>query len=101
MHRQNSSEQAIRTCKNHYIEVFSTTDIDFTISECDRQVFQYPITMNLRRNTRVNPSILACTHLYDPYNFNKSPMAPPGTRVVFHDKPDNHTCIVDVNWYFL
>ena len=101
MHRQNSSELAIRTCKNHYIEVFSTTNKYLPISEWDHQVLQYPITMNLQRNSRVNPSILACTYLYEPYTFNKSPMAPSGTRVVLHDKPDNHTCIVDVNCSFL
>ena len=101
MHLQNYSERAIRTCKNHSIAVFSTTDTYFTISEWDRQVLQYTITMNLQRKSRVNPDILACTYVYDPYNFNKSPMETPGTRVFFHDKPDNHTCIVDVNRYFL
>ena len=91
MKQRNSSERAIRTCKNIFIAVFSTTNPDFPISEWNRLVFQCLITLNIIRNFRVSPDLLACAYLCEPYNFNKSPMAPPGTRVVFHDKPDNHT----------
>ena len=32
MHRQNAAERSIRTCKNHFLALFSTTDPDFPIS---------------------------------------------------------------------
>ena len=31
MHRQNVAEQAIKTCKNHFISVLLTTDLCFPI----------------------------------------------------------------------
>ena len=104
MHKQNSSERAIRTCKNHYIAVFSANNPDFPISEWYHQVLQCIITLNIIRKFRVNPDLLACAYLCDPYNFNKSPLETPGTRVVFHDKPDNHTSWrhhITPEWYIV
>ena len=49
------------------------------------------ITLNILRNSRVNPDISAYAYLFGPYDFNKSPMIPPGTRMIVHNKPDNHT----------
>ena len=49
------------------------------------------ITLNLLRNSRVNPALSAYAYLFGPYDFNKSPMAPPGTRVIVHDKHGNCT----------
>ena len=40
-------------------------------------------------NSRVNPYLSEYAYLLGPYYFNKSPMAPPRTRVVFHNKPGN------------
>ena len=75
-HRWNSSEWDIRTCKNHFIAVFSTNNPYLPISEWDRLYFQCLITLNIIHNSRVNPSLLACAYLYEPYNFNKSPWHP-------------------------
>ena len=47
------------------------------------------ITMNILHNSRVNPDLSAYAYLYGPYNFNKSPMATPGTCVIVHNKPGN------------
>ena len=49
------------------------------------------ITLNLIRNSRVNPSLSVYAYLFGPYDFNKFPMAPPGTSGVFHYKPGNRT----------
>ena len=55
MHRQNSIKRAIRTCKNHFISVLSTTNPDLPISEWDCLIFQCLVTLNIIRNSRVNP----------------------------------------------
>ena len=47
MHRQNASEQAIITYKNHFISVLSETHPDFPIRKLDRILLQCAITLNL------------------------------------------------------
>ena len=91
MHRQNAAERAIRTYKNQFISGFSTTDPDFPISEWDRLLSQCVITLNLLRNSRVNPALSSYAYLFGPYNFNKHPMEPPGTGLIVHKKPVNST----------
>ena len=89
MHRQNEAEREIRTYKNHFISEFSMTYSDFSISEWDRLLYQCAITLNLLLNSSVNPALSAYTYLFRTYDFNKSPMEPPETRVIVHDKPGN------------
>ena len=91
MHRQNAAERAIRTCKNHFISGFSTTDQYFPIIEWDQLLSQLLITLNLLRNSRVNPALSEYAYLFGPYNFNKFPMAPPETHMIVHKKPGNCT----------
>jgi hypothetical protein len=91
MHRRNAAERAIRTFKNHFVAGFSTTDPNFPVSEWDRLLDQATITLNLLRQSRVNPKLSAYAYLFGNYDFNRCPMAPPGTRVVVHDKPDQRT----------
>ena len=60
------------------------------------------ITLKLLRNSRVNPALSACAYLFGPYDFNKSPMAPPWTRVIVHKKTGNRTSWVQYGtkgWY--
>ena len=35
----------------------------------------------------INPKISAYAYLFGEFDFNTTPLAPPGTRVVFHSKP--------------
>ena len=48
-------------------------------------------TLNLLHNARFDSPLSAYAYVYGPYNFNKYPMAPPVTRVVFHKKSGNCT----------
>ena len=90
-HRRNEAERAIRTCKNHFIPGLSTTYPDLPISEWERLLSQCVIPLNPLRNYRINPALSEHAYLFGPYDFNKSPMAPPGTCVIIHDKPGNYT----------
>ena len=91
IHRRNEAEQVIRTPKNNFISGFSKTDPYLPIREWYQITSQCLINLNLLRNSRVNPALSAYAYLFGPYHFNKPPMAPPGTRVVFHKKPGNRT----------
>ena len=57
----------------------------------DRIFSQYLINLKLLWNSIVNPDLSVYVYLYGPYIFNKHPMAPPGTRVIVHNKPGNCT----------
>jgi hypothetical protein len=53
----------------------------------DRLLPQAVITLNMLRTSRINPKISASTHIDGQYDYNRAPMAPPGTRIIAHEKP--------------
>ena len=87
-HRRNAAERAIRTFKNHFLAGLATCDPEFPLRQWDRLVEQAELTLNLLRNSRVNPKLSAWAYLFGNHDFNKVPLAPPGTRVVLHSKPE-------------
>jgi hypothetical protein len=82
IHRRNSSERAIRSFKYHLIAGLCSTDKSFPMHLWDRLLPQAVITLNILRTSRINPKISAATHIYGQYDFNRAPMAPPGTRII-------------------
>jgi hypothetical protein len=53
----------------------------------DRILPQSVITLNMLRSSRINPKLSAATHIFGQYDFNRAPMAPPGTRIIAHETP--------------
>ena len=47
------------------------------------------ITLNLLRSSRVNPKLSAYAQIFGIFDFNRTPLAPPGTKVLLHEKPNN------------
>ena len=45
--------------------------------------------MNLLQPSNINPNLSAHTYLFGNFDFNKTPLAPPGSKVVIHTKPSN------------
>lgn len=86
MHRRNAAERAIRTFKNHLMAGFATCDKDFPVAEWDRLLVQAELSLNLLQTARVNLKLSAYTYLFGNFDFNKSPLAPPGTKVLIHKK---------------
>ena len=89
MHRRNAAERAIRTFKNHFTAGLASTDPKFPLSLWDELLEQAEITLNMLRQSRLNPQLSACTQLEKVFDFNRTPLAPPGTRVLVHEKPHN------------
>jgi hypothetical protein len=54
----------------------------------DRLLPQAVITLNMLRTSRINTKLSAATHIYGQYDFNRAPMAPPGTRIIAHETPN-------------
>jgi hypothetical protein len=85
--RRNSAERAIRSFKYHLIAGLCSTDKCFPIYLWDRLLPQAVITLNMLRTSRINPKLSAAIHIFGQYDFNRAPMAPPGTRIIAHETP--------------
>ena len=77
----------MQTFKNHFKAGLATADPNFPLTEWDRLIPQANITLNLLRTSRANLALSACAYIYGNFNFNATPLAPPGTKVIAHLDP--------------
>lgn len=90
-HRANAAERAIRTFKNHMIAGLASCDPHFPIYLWDKLIPHACITLNLLRASRINPKLSAHASVFGQFSYNHTPIAPPGTHVLVHEKPDKRT----------
>ena len=53
----------------------------------DKLIPQTIMTLNLLRASHLNPSLSAYAQVWGTFDFNRTPLAPPGTKVMVHEKP--------------
>ena len=87
VHRRNAAERAIRTFKNHFIAGLCSTDTAFPLHLWDKLLPQALITLNLLRSSRINPRLSAQAQVHGAFNYDSTPLGPPGTKVLVHQKP--------------
>ena len=87
MHRRNLAERAIRTWKDHFIAFRATCDPKFPSNLWDLLIPQAELTLNLLRPSRIQPKLSAYCLLNGHFDYNRTPIAPPGTKVIIHEKP--------------
>ena len=87
-HRRNAAERAVRTAKNHLIAGWCSMDKDFPMSQWHNTLEQAELTLNLLRGSRINPKLSAWEQIHGRYDFNRTPIAPPGVRVTAFEHPD-------------
>lgn len=88
-HRRNAAETAISIFKNHFISGLATTNPDFPLKLWDKLVPQAEITLNLLRPSRINPRLSAYAQIHGQFDFSKTPLAPPGMKIMAHVLPKN------------
>ena len=88
-HRRNAAENAIKTFKAHLLSGLATYNKDFPIAEWDMLLPQAELTLNLLQNARVNTRLSSWAFLNGNHDFNRHPIAPPGTKIIIHLKPLN------------
>jgi hypothetical protein len=88
IHRRNNAERAIQTFKNHFIAGMCSVDPNFPLKLWDKLLRQATTTLNILRKSRINPRMSAYSQLNGHFDFNITPLAPPGTRIIAHEKPD-------------
>ena len=87
LHRANAAERAIRTWKNHFITILCGLDPRFPLQLWDKLLDQTNLTLNLLRPSHLNPRMSAEAMMNGPFDFNRTPIAPLGTKVLVHEKP--------------
>jgi hypothetical protein len=85
-HRLNHAERAIQTFKNHFISNLYGTDSTFPANQWCRLIRQAVMTLNMCRASRINPKLSAYQQIWGNFDFNRTPMAPPGCRVIVHER---------------
>jgi hypothetical protein len=86
-HRRNAAERAIRTFKEHFVAGLSSVDPAFPLHLWDRLLPQAEITLNLLRISRLHPQLSAAAHFRGLADYNKTAFAPPGCKIIAHEKP--------------
>ena len=88
MHINNPVDRAIQTWKDHFLAGLASGHPEFPMNEWDRLISQANITLNLLRTSRTHPHLSAYASLFGNFDFNRTPLAPPGTKIVIHLKPN-------------
>ena len=89
LHHTNAAERAIQTYKDHLIAGLISCNQKLPLHIWDRLILHAILTLNLLRPSRLNPRLLAEAQLNGAFDFNRTPLAPPGTRVIVHKTPNN------------
>ena len=87
IHRANTAERVIQTWKQHFKSGLASIDPNFPLREWDRLIPQAEITLNLLRSSRSNPKLSAYAYMFGNFDYNKTPLVPPGTKIVAHTNP--------------
>jgi hypothetical protein len=88
IHQRNNAEWAIQTFKNHFIAGLCSVDPTFPLKLWDKLLPQATITINPLRKSRINLRMSEYAQLKWHFDFTRTPLAPPGTLIIAHEKPD-------------
>ena len=89
LHRTNAPERTISTFKDHFIAGMVNVDSYFPKHLWCRLLPLETTTFNLPRSPHLHPNISAEDILNGDFDYNKTPIASPGTKAIFHKTPAN------------
>ena len=87
-HRLNPAKRAVRTFKNHFITILAGCDERFPKYLWCLLVPQAVIKLNMLQQSRINPKLSAHDQVFGTSNYQRTPLAPLGTKVIIHKHPD-------------
>ena len=91
-HRLNPAERQVQTFKNHLISNLHGCDTSFPAYKWCSIIRQCEMTLNMLRRSRINPKLSAYTQLFGMFDYNRTPLAPLGTKAFVHERPNQrHT----------
>ena len=87
MHWSNAAEKGVQTYNNHLTEGIASLLDEFPIAFWDHITPQGDWSLNIMRPCRLNPKLSAFEALEGAFHFTSTPFAPPGAKVLAHEKP--------------
>ena len=87
IYHRNSTERAIRNFKDHFIAGLASTHKIFPLHLWCQLLPHAILTLNLLRKSRMNPKLSEYDQLHGEFNYNVTPLTPPSTQIIFHEKP--------------
>ena len=94
LHCTNVAKRKIQTYKDHLVTRLSSCNPSFTLQLWDRLMQNATLTLNLLRPSGINSRLSVDAQLNGALELNRTPLAPPGTKVLVYKTPDQqHT------WY--
>ena len=85
-HRHNLAERAIQTFKTHFISIVNGCDDRMPPSLWCKLLPKANATLNMLRRSRINSKFSAYEQLFGTFDFNKTLLAPLGTKVIVYGK---------------
>jgi hypothetical protein len=84
-HHNNAAERAIKTFTEHLVPTLATVNMLCPLQLWDKFLPQVKLTLKLLHFSRRNPLISANQELYGPFDFNKTLLAPLGTKALVYN----------------
>ena len=70
---------------------WTATNDKFPLHLWDKQLPHAELALNLLRGSRINPKLSAWEQIHGRFDFNRTPIAPPGIKVLVHEKSKQRT----------
>ena len=91
IHRRNVAERAIQTFKHHFIAGLASASASFPLSLWYRLLQQATMTLNMLRTRNIDSTKSAYEEVYGRFDYNTTPLVPPGSKATVHRKPNQRT----------
>ena len=88
-HRANMAKKYIDVFRNNFVSRLATADPSFPLHIWCRLMLLATTTLNVLRPARINPNLWAYEFLHGVFDYNKTPLAPQGTKVFAHGATSN------------
>ena len=86
IHRRNTAEKAISTFKGHLIAGLSSMDPNIPMHLWCRLLPQAFLTLNIMRQSSINPNLSAYAQIEGVHDYNAHPIAQPLIEILIHEK---------------
>ena len=87
-HQLNPTERAVSTFKNHFITILAGCDKRFPKYLWCQLVPKAIITLNMLPQSRINPKLPAHNQVCGALNYQRTPLALLGTKIIIHKQSD-------------
>ena len=87
VHHMNASKKSIGTFKDNFLAGLCSVNPNFQMYLWCRLIPLATTTLNILRPSRINPRLSSKALLNGAFDYNKTTLATPGTKVLLHKKP--------------